>query len=161
MYSKPAKLVKRDKGKKKTVNRSRIPTQGKAWIDREDLERFFESQTTEPCQTAKQKYQNAMKHISTRKDKLAECTHKRNDVEKMEEVGKLPKWYKTGAELLQEECHLVKQISKVEQRIKKLEKHIEELAGNVDAEGGEHIGEDSGSSEDFNGVGVDTTPTPW
>ncbi|KAG0637263.1 hypothetical protein HOY80DRAFT_1084809, partial [Tuber brumale] len=145
---------------KKTVNRSRIPTQGQAWIDREDIERFFEAQTTEARQTAERKYLNATKLVCTRKEKLEEYIRKRNDAEKMEEMGNLPKRRKTGAELLQEEGQLGKQIREAEQRVKKIEKHIVELAGNTNVEGEEEIGEDSGSPEPFGGAEVDTIPTP-
>ncbi|RPA90598.1 hypothetical protein L873DRAFT_402780 [Choiromyces venosus 120613-1] len=62
-----------------------------------------------------------------RKQKLVECPWKRKEVERLEEEGKLPKRWKTGAAILQEEHRLAEQISQAEQEVKKFEKHLEEM----------------------------------
>ncbi|RPA95204.1 hypothetical protein L873DRAFT_1792395 [Choiromyces venosus 120613-1] len=143
---------------KKTLNRSRIPTQGKPWIDREDIEKFFEFQTTEAQEAAKQKYHNATKLIVARKERLAECTRKRKDAERLEVGGKLPKQYKTGVKLLRKEGCLMEQILEAEQRVRKLKKHIEELTGNMNTIGEEQTEEESESSEYCNRARVGITP---
>jgi len=45
--------------KKRTGKRTRISTSGKAWIDREDIERFFESQSAEKRNAHQKKYYQA------------------------------------------------------------------------------------------------------
>ena len=96
---------------KQVVNRTRIPTSGKAWIDREDIASFFESQSTEQPKSIQKKYLHATNLIAVREKKLAECTRKRKEAERLGEEGKLPKRRKTGTTLLQEEPSLRKQIS--------------------------------------------------
>src|ERR1700712_773957 len=82
-------------------------------------------------ESTQRKYQNATNLVSIRKQKLAECTRKRRDAEKLEEEGKLPKRRKTGATLLQEEGRLTEQISEAERKVRKFEKHLEDMAQNV------------------------------
>ncbi|KAG0643567.1 hypothetical protein HOY80DRAFT_1032931 [Tuber brumale] len=49
-----------DTQQKKQVNRTRIPTSGRAWIDRDEIAKFFETQMVEERETAKKRYENAM-----------------------------------------------------------------------------------------------------
>jgi len=149
-----------DRKAKKPVNRSRIPVQGKAWINCDDIKTFFASQTTEAHRTAKRKYEAAQQLASTRKVKLVNHTQKREEVQKLEEEGKLPKGRKTGAMLLKEEHHLVELISKADGRVEKLEHHIDELAKNIKSEEREQTVKDTESDEYFDGTGVDATPAP-
>ncbi|KAG0640428.1 hypothetical protein HOY80DRAFT_1041851 [Tuber brumale] len=115
---------------KKTIDRIRIPTCGQAWIDRDDVARFFELQSAEIREMAQQKYHNATNLVLTRKQKLEECTRKRKNAKKLEQERRLPKYRKTGVALLQEEGRLAEQILDAEQKVKKLEKHLEDIAQN-------------------------------
>ncbi|KAG0637719.1 hypothetical protein HOY80DRAFT_1002428 [Tuber brumale] len=143
---------------KKATNRTRIPTSGKAWIDREDIAWFFESQSNEERKVTQKRYSNATHLVTLRKQKLAECIRKRKEVEKLEEEGNLPKRRKTGSALLEEESRLVEQIAEAERRVKKFEKHLEELMQDV-GEAERLIGspeEEAESGEDFEeGAGAD------
>ncbi|RPA96296.1 hypothetical protein L873DRAFT_1845431 [Choiromyces venosus 120613-1] len=102
------------------------------WIDWEEIGKFFESRTRDECETAKRKYSNATNLVEARKKRLAECTRKRKDAERLEEEGRLLKHRKTGAALLQEEGYLVQQISEAERKVKKFERHMEDLARTSD-----------------------------
>ncbi|RPA88681.1 hypothetical protein L873DRAFT_900845 [Choiromyces venosus 120613-1] len=115
-----------DTQQKKKINRSRIPTSGEAWIDRDDIVKFFELQTTKERKTSKRKYHNAANLVITRKQKLPDCTRKREEVEKLVEEGHLPKHRKTVTALLQKERQLTQQIVEAEQKLEKLEKHLED-----------------------------------
>ncbi|KAG0640884.1 hypothetical protein HOY80DRAFT_1040709 [Tuber brumale] len=57
----------------------------------------------------------------------------------MEEMGNLPQWRKTGAEILWEEGQLGKQMREAAHRVKRIEKHIQELASNTTVEVEEEI----------------------
>jgi len=114
--------------KKRTGKRTRIPTSGKAWIDREDSERFFESQLAEKRNALQKKYDRVTNLVTLRSKKLAECTQKRKETEKLEEEGKLPKRRKTSATLLKKESRLRHQIFEANQTVEKLERHIQDLA---------------------------------
>ncbi|RPA99874.1 hypothetical protein L873DRAFT_1903700 [Choiromyces venosus 120613-1] len=120
-----------DTQQKKKINRSRIPISGEAWIDCDDIVKFFKSQTTKEHKTSERKYHNATNLVIMRKQKLADCTRKRKEVEKLEEEGRLPKHQKTGTALLQEERQLTQQIFEAEQKLEKLEKHLEDMRQNV------------------------------
>ena len=145
---------------KKPVNQTRILAQGKPWINRDDIKTFFESQMTKAHRTAKRKYETAQQLSSTRKAKLANHTHKRKEVERLEEEGKLPKGRKPGATLLQEEGHLVQLIAEADDRVQKLEKDIDELARNMKSEKVEQALRDTESDEYFEGTGAAATPVP-
>ena len=145
---------------KKAVNRTRILAEGKPWINRDDIKTFFESQMTEAHRTAKRKYETAQQLSSTRKAKLAHHTHKRKEVERLEEEGKLPKGRKPGATLLKVEGHLVQLIWEADDRVQKLEKDIDELAKNMKSEDVEQIVRDTESDEYFEEIGADATPVP-
>ncbi|KAG0643223.1 hypothetical protein HOY80DRAFT_997923 [Tuber brumale] len=67
-----------------------------------------------------------------RRKRLEECKRKRKDAEKLEEEGKLPKRRKPGIALLQDEVHLMKQISEAERQVKKLEQHLKDMAEHID-----------------------------
>jgi len=116
---------------KRVVNRTRIPTCGKAWIDQEHIASFFESQSTEQRKSMQKKYLHATNLIAVREKKLAQCTRKRKEAERLEEEGKLPKSRKTGTTLLQQEASLRKQMSEARGKVEKLEKHLEDLVQDV------------------------------
>jgi len=116
--------------------------------------------------------------IAVREKKLAECTRKRKEAERLEEEGKLPKRRKTGTTLLQEEASLRKQISEVRGKVEKLEKHLEDLVQDV-VQGGESffrrdeaemvcgcddiesvLDEEELDTTSEKGAGVDVAPAP-
>ncbi|RPA97362.1 hypothetical protein L873DRAFT_1809902, partial [Choiromyces venosus 120613-1] len=77
------------------------------------------------------KYQHATNLLTTRKHKLAECTQKRRETEKLEEEERLPKHWKTGSALHQEEEHLSEQIAEAERNVRRLEKHLVDIGPDV------------------------------
>ncbi|PUU73047.1 hypothetical protein B9Z19DRAFT_1069298 [Tuber borchii] len=116
---------------KRGVNRTRIPTSGKAWVDHEDIARFFESQSIEERKATQMKYHHATNLVTVRCKKLAECTHKRKETEDLEEEGKLPKHRKPSATLREEETRLTKLILEAQQKVEKFEKHLQDLASDM------------------------------
>ena len=84
-----------DTQNKRAAKRTRIPTSGKAWVDREDIAPSFESQSSKQCKAIEKKYHHATNLVDLRIKRLAECTRKRKETEKLEEEGKLPKRRRT------------------------------------------------------------------
>jgi len=155
--------------KKRTGKRTRILTSGKAWIDQEDIERFFESQSAEKRKALQKKYDRATNLVILRSKKLAECKQKRKETEKLEEEGKLPKRRKTSTTLLEEESRLRYQKFEANQMVEKLERHLQDLA--FDGQGRETLvgGPEDEAGEVFDeelednlgqGAGADQSPAP-
>ncbi|RPA92317.1 hypothetical protein L873DRAFT_1817845, partial [Choiromyces venosus 120613-1] len=83
---------------------------GRAWINRDDIARFFESQSTEECKTAERKYQHATNMVTKRR--------------------------KTSTTLREEESRLTHQISEAQQKVEKFQKHLQDLAFDAGVESG-------------------------
>jgi len=124
---------------KRAANRTKIPTSGKAWIDRNDITRFFETQSTEERKSTQKKYHHATGLVAIRSKKLAECIEKRKETERLEEEGRLPKRRKTSSILREEESHLTRQISEAQQKVDKFQKHLQDLAFDVGMESDEFL----------------------
>ncbi|RPA98244.1 hypothetical protein L873DRAFT_1808491 [Choiromyces venosus 120613-1] len=86
---------------KKVRNRTRIATHGKAWVDREDIRKFFAEQTQSQQRTAQQRCRNLETLIT--------------------------KHRKTVSQLEEEETHLCKQIQEAETRLESAQYHCNDL----------------------------------
>ncbi|PUU79997.1 hypothetical protein B9Z19DRAFT_1063797 [Tuber borchii] len=159
-------------------NRTRITTDGTAWVDRDDIQYFFAEQVQGQQRTVEQRHQNLINLIAGRKERLQECQQKRKDAEILEGEGCLLKRRKTGSQLKEKESWLRQQIHEAETRLRSLELHIGDLQsknaeravdrnawdfkGSTSSVGGIHEGthimlEDD---PDWDRNEVNTTPTP-
>ena len=113
---------RRERRHKKSQSRSQIPTQGRAWIDKEEIQQFFEKQVERKETEWKNRMERVERNVVRIRESLTILHQKRQEVEELESTKSLSKRRKTSAQLGIEEEALKLRLQKAQESLNALSK---------------------------------------
>ncbi|KAG0642416.1 hypothetical protein HOY80DRAFT_1036678 [Tuber brumale] len=147
---------RQEQHRKKSQNRSFIPTEGRAWVGKEEIREHFQKQEEQRQKRTQKKKETAENSIARLSKSLETLLEKKRKVEALESAGHLPKRCKTSLQLIAEEEVLQLHLDKVKETFERL---IVNYNDENEDDGGDNKSEDDGGDDD-GGSNDDTTPCP-
>ena len=122
---------------KKKANRKIIPDQGACFLSQADIKSFFAHRESEKQRKHQAEIDRLQTRIAAAKTKIHLLSEKRTRVEEMEEGNRLPKRWKTSAQLTEEVVKCEKSLSDATVKLQQMETVENERTEETDSENGD------------------------